>query len=95
VVRADPSYGHCADARRRAFKPHRAAYAELERRAGVGPTELYLIAAHAWDVAAARSYGWNAVWVDRLEHRWPLPHDEPEYRASTLLEAAELVATRP
>jgi 2-haloacid dehalogenase len=79
----------------RAFKPHRAAYSELERRAGVAPpSELWLIAAHAWDVFAAQAYGWNAIWVESLERRWPLPGGPPELRASTLAEAAELVATR-
>jgi 2-haloacid dehalogenase len=81
----------------RAFKPHRAAYAEAERRIDRAPDELWLIAAHAWDVLAGRTYGWHAVWIDRLERAWPLPHDEPEHRASDLASAARVVAaaTRP
>lgn len=72
----------------RRFKPDRAPYAEAERRVG---SEPWLIAAHAWDVLAARTYGWNAVWVDRLERRWPLPQDEPGHRAADLVQAAKIV----
>jgi 2-haloacid dehalogenase len=77
----------------RAWKPHRAPYAELERRAGVQASELWLVAAHAWDVLAARTYGWQGVWVESLEQRWPLPAPEPEHRAPSLVAAARLVAT--
>jgi 2-haloacid dehalogenase len=79
----------------RAWKPHRAPYAELERRASLPTDELWLVAAHAWDVHAAQTYGWNAVWVESLEQRWPLPAPEAEHRAASLVAAARLVATRP
>jgi len=78
----------------RAWKPHRAPYAELERRAAVPANELWLVAAHRWDVHAARTYGWNAVWVENLEQRWPPPAEEPVHRADSLVTAARLVTTR-
>jgi hypothetical protein len=53
-----------------------------------------LIAAHAWDIVGAATAGLDAIWVDRLERRWPLPVGEPQRRAATLLEAVELALTR-
>lgn len=50
--------------------------------------EATLIAAHAWDVVGARAAGLDAIWVDRLECRWPLPVAEPR-RAASLLEGVE------
>jgi 2-haloacid dehalogenase len=73
-----------------AWKPARAPYQEALRRAGVEAQYACLIAAHAWDVHAAVRYGLRAVWVDRLEGRWPLPGDPHEPRASSLVEAARL-----
>ncbi len=63
---------------------------ETLRRAGVEAEDACLIAAHAWDVLAAVRYGLRAVWVDRLEQRWPLPGDPHEPRSSSLPEAARL-----
>lgn len=77
-----------------AWKPARAPYQETLRRAGVEARDACLVAAHAWDVTAAVRYGLRAVWVDRLEQRWPLPGEPHEPRASSLVEAARL-ASRP
>ena len=65
------------------YKPHPAVYELL-------PAGATLVAAHAWDVTGARSTGRPAVWVDRLEQRWPFPGRPHEPRASSLPEAAEL-----
>jgi 2-haloacid dehalogenase len=75
-----------------AWKPARPPYEETLRRAGVDAAGACLIAAHAWDVHAALRHGLGAVWVDRLEGHWQLPSEPPERRASTLPEAARLVA---
>lgn len=75
-----------------AWKPARAPYAEALRRAGAGPHEAWLVAAHGWDVHAAALLGLSAVWVDRLEREWPLPGEPPERRAPGLVEAARIVA---
>jgi hypothetical protein len=49
-----------------------------------------LIAAHGWDVAGARAAGLGAVWVSRLERRWPLPPPEPP-AAPDLIGAADQI----
>lgn len=75
-----------------AWKPAQPPYLETLGRAGVEAEDACLVAAHAWDVHAAVRYGLGAVWVDRLEKRWPLPGDPHEQRASTLAEAARLAS---
>lgn len=47
------------------------------------------MAAHGWDVLGARAAGLSAIWVDRLERRWPFPTVEPPW-ADTLVTAVEL-----
>ena len=77
-----------------AYKPDRRPYAHVVSELGVEPREATLIAAHAWDIVGAATAGLDAIWVDRLERRWPLPVGEPQRRAATLLEAVELALTR-
>jgi 2-haloacid dehalogenase len=70
----------------RAFKPAAAPYLDARERLG----DCVLVAAHAWDVAGARSAGLRAIWVDRSERRWPLAGVEPGERAASLAEAVAL-----
>ncbi|MBA2536590.1 MAG: haloacid dehalogenase type II [Actinobacteria bacterium] len=74
----------------RQYKPAPAPYRHAAARLGVEIADLALVAAHGWDVVGARSAGLDAVWVDRLERRWPFPLPEPK-RASGLVEAIELI----
>jgi 2-haloacid dehalogenase len=73
----------------RAYKPHPAPYRHAASRLGLPLDRLGLVAAHGWDVVGARSAGMHAVWVERLERRWPFPTPEPS-RASDLVAGVEL-----
>jgi 2-haloacid dehalogenase len=78
-----------------ACKPDRRPYEHAVNELAVTAGEATLIAAHAWDVVGARAAGLDAIWVDRLERRWPLPVAEPR-RAASLLEAVEaLLSSSP
>jgi 2-haloacid dehalogenase len=72
----------------RQLKPEAAPYRLVAERLTVRIEDVCLIAAHAWDVIGARAAGLGAVWIDRLERRWPFPLPEPS-RASNLVEAVE------
>ncbi len=73
-----------------AYKPAPAPYRHAARRLGADPGDIYLVAAHGWDVVGALNAGLRAVWVDRVERRWPLPVPEPP-RVSGLVEAVAFV----
>jgi 2-haloacid dehalogenase len=76
-----------------AYKPHPAPYHRAGSRLGLPVERIAFVAAHGWDVVGARAAGMDAVWVERLERRWPFPTPEPE-RAPDLLAAVELVLSR-
>jgi 2-haloacid dehalogenase len=73
----------------RAYKPHRAPYRRMLELVELPPERVTLVSAHGWDVLGARAAGLRAVWVDRVEHRWPFPSPEPP-RAPDLERAVEL-----
>jgi 2-haloacid dehalogenase len=76
------------------YKPHPAVYRHAAERLGVEPRHVTLIAAHAWDVVGAKRAGLDAVWVDRLERRWPFPSGKPRTRVASTLAGAVEVASR-
>ena len=73
----------------RAYKPHPAPYRHVVELLELPPERVTLVAAHGWDVLGARAAGLDAIWVDRIEHRWPFPSAEPQ-RAPDLERAVEL-----
>jgi len=73
----------------RAYKPHPASYRRVVELLELPPERVTLVAAHGWDVLGARAAGLRAVWVDRVEHEWPFPSEEPP-RAPDLERAVEL-----
>jgi 2-haloacid dehalogenase len=77
-----------------AYKPHPEPYRYVARTLDPPAESLTLIAAHGWDVVGARAAGLSAIWVDRLEHRWPFPTDPPP-TAHNLVEAVELILRPP
>jgi 2-haloacid dehalogenase len=73
----------------RAYKPHPAPYRRVVELLERPAEQVTLVAAHGWDVLGAGAAGLHAVWVDRVEHAWPLPTPEPP-RAPDLERAVEL-----
>ena len=73
----------------RAYKPHPAPYRHVVELLELPPERVTLVAAHGCDVLGARAAGLRAVWVDRVEHRWPFPSEEPP-RAPDLEREVEL-----
>jgi len=76
----------------RKTKPHPDVYGMARQEAG--PGVLWLIAAHAWDVAGATRAGLQTCWVSHLEKRYLSVYPEPNVRASGLVEAARAIVAR-
>lgn len=74
----------------RAYKPHPAPYHRAAARLELHVDEITLVAAHGWDVVGARAAGMRAVWVERLERRWPFPIETP-VSAPDLLGATAII----
>jgi 2-haloacid dehalogenase len=73
-------------------KPHPDVYEMAKQEAGAGA--LWLIAAHAWDIAGASRAGLWTCWVEHLEKRYLSVYPEPDVRASGVVEAARAIVAR-
>src|ERR1700735_3464133 len=54
--------------RGRAFKPDPACYALVEPALGVAPAEVLFVSSNGFDVAGAKRFGFNVVWIARSQH---------------------------
>jgi 2-haloacid dehalogenase len=72
----------------RVSKPHPRVY---EMAKGVAEGELWLVAAHAWDVAGARRAGLSAAWISSKERQYPDYFPAPSVIAENLVDAARRI----
>jgi 2-haloacid dehalogenase len=72
----------------RTTKPHQRVY-ELAKNHADG--ELWLVAAHAWDVSGAARAGLRTAWVPSVEGRYLSIYPEPDVTASDLAAAADRI----
>ena len=70
------------------FKPHPRVYEHAIARLECEPAEVFLVAAHAWDVMGAMRAGLRGAWIARGE-RWLVPVvPEPDVKGADLEDLA-------
>jgi 2-haloacid dehalogenase len=75
-----------------AFKPHPDVYGFAISELGLEPNDVWLVAAHWWDVMGAQRAGLCGAWISRTE-RVRLDHGPaPDLEGADLLEIAERIA---
>ena len=79
-----------ADSNRR-LKPAAEAYTGAARELGVGPSDIRMVAAHAWDVQGAMRAGCAAAFVERPGAVWNPLFARPDISGPDLGEIAERV----
>lgn len=67
-----------------AYKPHPSTYLGVAEKLGVRPEECALVAAHLYDLKAARGHGFRTIYVER-------PREEEEFPVEFIREAQRWV----
>ena len=78
----------------RRFKPHPAPYLMAAQRLGEDPADLWMVAVHDWDVAAAMKVGFRGAFLARPGHIVTSCVEEPDLICSNLEELAEALIDR-
>ncbi|HTU82372.1 MAG TPA: haloacid dehalogenase type II [Candidatus Acidoferrales bacterium] len=75
-------------------KPSPEAYAYVESQLGVEPSELLLIACHAWDVLGAVAAGWRGALIKRPGNDVLAVGPQPEIVGMNLVDVADQLIAR-
>ena len=70
----------------RLFKTAPQAYALLVKNFPVKKAEILFVSSNAWDALAAKWYGFDVFWVNRLGHPFEEIGDKPNYEGHSLTE---------
>jgi 2-haloacid dehalogenase len=74
----------------RVFKPRREIYLHAAQVAGVAPSEMALVATHAWDVHGAKRAGLMAGFVARGQ-QYPATMQPPDVMGASLSGVAQAI----
>jgi 2-haloacid dehalogenase len=77
------------------WKPSALPYQHAVAGFGLDPSQVAMVAVHAWDTHGARGAGLTAGWADRLEGSYSAAFDAPHVRGHDLLDVANALAALP
>jgi len=75
----------------RLFKTAPQAYELLLKEFPVKKEEILFVSSNAWDALAARWFGFDVFWVNRLNHPFEEIGDRPNYEGKSLTEVLEVL----
>ncbi len=78
----------------RRFKPHPAPYEFAADELGVGPTRLWMVAAHDWDIAGAVRVGYKGAFVARPGQGYASGYPAPDLIGGDMAEVVEALIGR-
>ena len=75
----------------RLFKTAPQAYELLLKAFPVSKNEILFVSRNAWDALAAKWFGFDVFWVNRLGHPYEEIGDRPNYEGSSLSKVLEII----
>jgi 2-haloacid dehalogenase len=75
----------------RLFKTAPQAYELLLKAFPVSKNEILFVSSNAWDALAAKWFGFDVFWVNRLGHPYEEIGDGPNYEGSSLSKVLEII----
>jgi 2-haloacid dehalogenase len=69
-------------------------YRNAERELGADPDDLWLVAAHAWDLMGAKRCGWSTAWTGHHEEHLVATIPGPDVQGPTLGHVTSALAER-
>jgi 2-haloacid dehalogenase len=75
----------------RLFKTAPQAYELLLKAFPVSKNEILFVSSNAWDALAAKWFGFDILWVNRLGHPYEEIGERPNYEGSSLSKVLEII----
>lgn len=73
------------------FKPCMKVYDMANKKFGVNSNEVVFFSSNGWDIAGAKSFGFNTIWVNRFSKQTDILNSKPDYIAISLENALEIL----
>lgn len=73
------------------YKPHPSVYNSVLEKYKVEKDEILFISSNSWDVAGAKSFGFNVAWINRGNNKKEIMPFECDVELSSLLDIYELI----
>src|SRR5947209_6114302 len=73
----------------RIYKPQPAVYAMASNALGIAPADIVFVSSNRWDVMGATAFGFQCVWVNRVN----LPDEYPEFAPAKVVRDLASLAT--
>jgi 2-haloacid dehalogenase len=73
------------------WKPSAVPYRHAVASFGMEPSQVAMVAVHAWDTHGARGAGLTAAWAARLEGTYSASFDAPHVRGDNLVDVADVL----
>lgn len=75
----------------RLFKTAPQVYGLLQKAFPVKKEEILFVSSNAWDAIAAKWYGFDVFWVNRLGHPFEEIGEKPNYEGNSLTKVLEVI----
>jgi 2-haloacid dehalogenase len=75
----------------RLFKTAPQAYELLLKAFPVKKNEVLFVSSNAWDALAAKWYGYDVFWVNRLGHPFEEIGEQPNYEGNSLSKVLDVI----
>lgn len=82
----------CSSVRR--WKPAPEPYLFACERLAQAPADVWMVAAHAWDIAGAAAVGMRTAWLARLEGEFDTTFGSPDVQGADLLDVVQQLVSR-
>lgn len=76
------------------FKPRPEVYQLAVDSFKTGKDEILFVSSNAWDIAGAKSFGFNVGWINRLNKPYEQLGAQADYVVSNLLELAQIISEK-
>lgn len=73
------------------YKPHPSVYNLILEKFNVNKNEVLFISSNSWDIAGAKSFGFNVAWINHFNNKKEFLELQPDIKLKSLIDLATII----
>lgn len=73
------------------YKPHPSVYNLILEKFNLNKNEVLFISSNSWDIAGAKSFGFNVAWINRFNNKKEFLELQPDIELKSLIDLATII----